>query len=76
MTVSPPEYGRHEIEANNTEVSILYYDGRNCMLTVDASVIERGVRYIVRGLSKVGILRPIEQSNTLKYSYFWAERIY
>ena len=39
---------------------------------INVSVIERGVRYIVGGLCKVGILRLIELSTTLKYLYFWA----
>ena len=38
---------------------------------INVSVIERGVRYIVGELCKVGILGPIELSTTLKYLYFW-----
>ena len=38
---------------------------------INVSVIERGVRYIVGGLCKVGIFRLIELSTTLKYLYFW-----
>ena len=56
-----------------TEVSVLYYGGRNCMFyQINVSVIERGVRYIVGGLYKVGILRLIVLFTTLKYLYFWA----
>ena len=40
---------------------------------INVSVIERGVRYIVGGLYKVGILRLIELPTTLKYLYFWVE---
>ena len=40
---------------------------------INMSVIERGVRYIVGGLCKVGILRLIGLSTTLKYLYFWVE---
>ena len=66
MGLKPSDHIRHRCPYS------VYYLVEIVCYQINVSVIERGVRYIVGGLCKVGILRPIRLSATLKYLYFWA----